>query len=77
LDNPNDSEDDYAADVESDIEQDIGIEDLECPEQWEESATPNVPGWIRPTQKSKVLAEKLFVTVTAMETRRNKAINTK
>jgi len=71
LDNPNDREDDCAADVESDIEHDDGIEDLESPEQWDASATPNVPGLIRPTRKSKTQAEKMLVTVNAVETRRN------
>jgi len=33
LDNPNDSEDDCAADDASDIEHNTGIEDPECPEQ--------------------------------------------
>jgi len=46
LDNPNDSEDNCAADVESDREQDYSIEDPECPEQLNVSATPNVPSLI-------------------------------
>jgi hypothetical protein len=53
LDNPNDSEDDCAADVESDMDQDNGIEDPESPEQQDVSAMPNVPGLIRPIRKSK------------------------
>jgi len=72
LDNPNDSEDDCAADDESDIEQYNGIKDSECPEQQDVSAVPNVPGLVRPTRKSKTQAEKLLVTVNAVETRRNK-----
>jgi len=43
LDNPNDSEDDCRADIESEIEQDNSIEDPECPEQRDLTATPNVP----------------------------------
>jgi len=72
LDNPNDSEEDCAADDESDIEHNNGIEDPECPEQQDVSAAPNVPGLVWPTQKSKRLAEKVLVTVNAVETWRNK-----
>jgi len=77
LDNPNDSEDDCAADVESDMEQDNSIEDPESPEQRDVSAVPNVPGLIRPTRKSKRHAEKVLVTVNAIETRRNKGVKKK
>jgi hypothetical protein len=72
LDNPNDSEDDCAVDDGSDIGPNNGIEDLECPEQQDVSAAPNVPGLVRPTRKSKRQAEKLLVTVNAVETQRNK-----
>jgi len=72
LDNPNDSQEDCAAADESDIEHNNGIEDLECPEQQDVSAAPNVHGLVRPTQKSKRQAEKVLVTVNAVETRRNK-----
>jgi len=77
LDNPNDSEDDFAADVESDIEHDNGIQDPECPEQLVVSAAPNVPRLIWPTRKLKRQAEKVLVTFNAMETRRNKGIKIK
>jgi len=43
LDNPNDSEEDSAADDESNIEHNNGIKDPECPEQQDVSAAPNVP----------------------------------
>jgi len=72
LDNPNDSEDDCAADDESDIGPNNGIEDPECPEGQDVSAGPNVPRLVRPTRKSKRQAEKVLVTVNAVETRRNK-----
>jgi len=72
LDNPNDSKDDCAADNESDIGPNNGIEDPECPEQQDVSAAPNVPGLVRPTRKSKRQAERVLVTVNAVETRRNK-----
>jgi len=46
LDNPNDSEDDCTAHVESDIEQENSNEDLECTEQRDMTTTANVPGSI-------------------------------
>jgi len=72
LDNSNDSEEDSAADDDSDIEHNNCIQDPECPEQQDVSAAPNVPGLVRPTRKSKRQAEKVLVTVNAVETRRNK-----
>jgi len=72
LHNPNDSEEDCAADDESDIEHNNGIKDPQCPEQQDVSAAPNVPGLVRPTRKSKRQAEKVLVTVNTVETRRNK-----
>jgi len=72
LDNPNDSEEDCAADDDSDIEHNNCIKDPVCPEQQDVSATPNVPGLVRPTQKSKRQAEKVLMTVNVAETRRNK-----
>ena len=77
MDNPNDSEEDCAADDESNIEHNNGIEDPECPEQQDVSAAPNVPGLVRLTRKSKRQAEKVLVTVNAVETRRNKGGKTK
>jgi len=73
-DNPNDSEDDCAADVKSDIEQDNSIEDPECREQWDVSTAANVPRLIPPTRKSQRQAEKVFMTVNAIEMRRNKRV---
>jgi len=70
LDNPDDSEDDCAADDESDIGPNNGIEDSECPELQDVSPAPYVPGLVRPTQKSKRQAEKVLVTANAVETRR-------
>jgi len=72
FDNPNDSEDDWAADVESDIEQDNIINDPECPERWDVSTAPNVPGLIWPTPESTRQAEKVLTTVNVIETRRNR-----
>jgi len=72
FDNPNNTEDDCAADDESDIGPNNGIEDLESPEQQDVRTAPNAPGLVRPTRKSKRQAEKVLVTVNAVETRRNK-----
>jgi len=49
--NSNDSEDDCAADVESDMEQDSIIEDPKSLQQRDLRPVPNVPGLIWPTQK--------------------------
>jgi len=72
LDNPNDSEEDCTADDHSDIHHNNCIEDLECPEMQDVSAAPNVPRLVRLTWKSKRQAQKVFMTVNAAETRRNK-----
>jgi len=77
LDNRMDSEDDCAVDVESDIEQDNRVEDTECPEQRDVSVAPNVPRLIRPTWKSKRQAEKVLMTVNAIEMRRYKGVKKK
>jgi len=75
--NPNDSEDDCAADNESDIEQDNSIVDPECPEQRDVSAAPNVPRLIRPTRKSKRQAQKVLMMVNAIKKRTNKGVKIK
>jgi hypothetical protein len=72
LDNPNDREDDCAADYEFDIGPNNHIEDPEYQEQQDVSAKPNVHGLVRPTRKSKRLAETVLVTVNTVETQRNK-----
>jgi len=71
---PNDTEEDRAADVECDMLLGNGIEDLECPAQWNVTAPPNYPRLIWPALKSKRQVEKVFVTVNAIETRRNKGV---
>jgi len=73
LDNPNHSKEDSAADNESDIEHNNGIENPECPEQQDVSATRDVPRLVWPTRKSKRQAEKVLVTVNAVEMGRNTA----
>jgi len=72
LDKPTVSEDYCEADDESDLEQDNVITDSEPTVQRDVSVAPNVPRLIRPTRKSKRQAEKVIMTVSAMETRRNK-----
>jgi len=74
LDNPNDTEGACTADIESDIKQGNCIEDLQCPEQSDLSPAPNVPGLIRPAQKSHGPTEKVLAMVNAIETRRNKGV---
>ena len=71
MDNPNDSEENCAADDDSDIVHNNCIEDPECPQQKDVSAAPNVPGLVRQTQKSKRQAKKVSMTVNAAEMRRN------
>jgi len=77
LDDPNDSEYDCAAEVESDMDQAKSIEDPESQEQRDVSPASNFPGLIRPTQKSKRQAETVLVMVNAIETRRNKGVKKK
>jgi len=77
LDNPNDSEDDWEADDESDMELHNGIEESETSEQRNVSAAPNVPALIRPIRRSQKQVEKALMTVNIMEIRRNKGIKKK
>jgi len=72
LDNENDSEVDCAADDESDIGPNNGIEDPECSELKDVSAAPKVPGLVRPTGKSKREAENVLMRVNAVQMRKNK-----
>ena len=77
MDDSNDSDDECAADVESDIEQDNSFVDPDYPEQQDLSAAPNVPGLIWPTRKSKRQAGKVLMMVNAIERRRNKGMKRK
>jgi len=56
------------------MEQDNFIEDPDCPEKRDVTAPPNVPRSIRPTLNSKRQAEKVLMTVNAIETRRKKGV---
>jgi hypothetical protein len=71
-DNPHVSKDDWEADIESEWEQTNGIEDQATPEQRNVSIARNVPRLIWPSRRSKKKSEKWLVTVSTMETRRNK-----
>jgi len=71
LDIPTNSEEDCAADNESDIEHNNRIEDPECQEQQDVSAALNVAGLVRPTGKSQRQAENVLVTFNAVEMCRN------
>ena len=77
LNNPNDSEDDWEADNESDIELDNGTEESETPALQNVSAAPNVLGLIRPILRSKKMVKKALLMVNIMETRRNEGIKKK
>jgi len=77
LNNPNDSEEDCAADDESDVEQNWGIKNRECPEPQDVSAAAHVPGLVRPTWKSMRQAQKALVTVNAVEMSRNHGVKKK
>jgi len=59
------------------MEKDNSIKDSESPERQDVSAAPNVPGFNRPTQKSKRPVEKVLMTVSAIETRTNRGVKTK
>jgi len=59
------------------MEQENSLEDPECPAQRIVSAAPNVPGLIPPRRMSKRQAEKVFLTVNTIETRRNKGVKEK
>jgi len=72
LDNPSESEKDCAEDDVSVMDHNNGIKDPECPEQQGVSASPGVPGLVRPTRMSKRQAETVLVTVNATERQRNK-----
>jgi hypothetical protein len=74
LDNPNNSDDVWEADNESDTDLDNGSEDSETLEVRNVSAAPNVPGLIRPIRRSKKNVEQALLMVNIMETRRNKRI---
>jgi len=63
LDKPNDSEDNWEADNESDMELDYGSEDSETPEQRNVTAAPNVPGLTQPIRRSKKKVDKALLTV--------------
>jgi hypothetical protein len=74
---PYNTENDLAADIESDIEQGNPIENLECLLQWHVIIMPNVPSLIHPTRNSKRQAEQVFVTGNKVKTKRNIGVKKK
>jgi len=72
LDNPNTSKNCCDADNEFDIELGNRIKASESPEHHIVSAAPTVPGLIWPTWRLMKQAEQGLMTVSAMETKRNK-----
>jgi len=77
LDNPNNSEDDWEADNESDMELDCGSEDSETLEHRNVSAATNVAGLILPIPRSKKNIDKALMTVNIMEMKKSKGIKKK
>jgi hypothetical protein len=77
LHNTKNSEDDWEADKESDMELDNGSEVSETLEVRNVSAAPNIPGLIRPIRQSKKKGGMAVLTVNIMETSRNKGIKNK
>jgi len=71
---PNDSEDDWEADTDSDMELDKGREDSETPEVRNVRAAQNVAGLIRLIRQSRKKVEQALLTVNIMERWRKKAI---
>jgi hypothetical protein len=76
LENPQNSEDDWKADNQSDMELDNSNEDSETPEQRNVTDVPNVAGLIWPIQRSKKMVGKVLATVNILEIRRNKGLKT-
>jgi len=77
LENSTKSKDDCEVDDEPDIEPGKYLTALESQEYHVVSREPHVPGLILPIQSSMKQAEKWLLTVSAMETRRNKGNNNK
>jgi len=71
IDNPYESKAALEADDESDVQQDNAMEDPDSPNKRDVSAAQNVPGLILQTRRSNKMAEKVLMTVNALETRRN------
>jgi hypothetical protein len=74
---PNNSEDVWEVDNESDMELGNGMKVSETLEMRDVSAAPNIPELIRPIPQSKKKVEKVLLKVNLMETRRNKGIKEK
>ena len=77
LDNPNESENDWEADNQSDIELHNASDESETPDQGNGSTAQIVHGLIRPIWPTKKMVEMVLMMVDIMETRRNKGIKTR
>jgi hypothetical protein len=66
--NPTDSEDNWEADNESEIELDHSMEHSKTPAQRDVSVVHNIPGLIKPTWKWKKNSEQVLMMVDTMET---------
>jgi hypothetical protein len=77
LDHPTERENECEADDKSDIEPCSGLKPSESPDHLVVHAIQNVPTLIQPIPKSIKQAEKGVVTVSAIETMRNKGIKNK
>jgi hypothetical protein len=77
LDNSGESEDNYAVEDKSHTQQHNGMKDVEFQEQQDVSVASSVPRLVRPTWKSKRLAENVLGMVNAIETRRNQGVKKK
>jgi len=74
---PNNCEDNWKADTESDIGLYNRIQDSATPEQQNVSATPNVPELIQPTPRSQKNLWKVLMTFNTIEMRSNRRIKKK
>jgi hypothetical protein len=77
LDHPNESQDNWEADNQSDMELDNGSDVSETLEVRNVNAAQNVPGLIRPIPQSKKKVENALLMANIMEMRRNKGIKKK
>jgi len=68
LHDPHDSEDDWEADNQSDMELDNGVKDSDTAEQGDLSVAPNVPTYIGSKQISQTIAEMVSMMISTMET---------
>jgi hypothetical protein len=71
LDNPNDGEDDWQADIQSNILLDNAVEDRKIPPQHNGNGIPNFPRLLQLTWSSKPTVERIFMTFNSINANRN------